>query len=92
MFEGTIVPERELHAGTSEILRMATDRVAVIVPCYNEEAAIGAVVADFAKALPMATAMMPWDRSNGSLFAGRSKVRFLSPDPLCPTLKRRLDV
>lgn len=29
-------------------------RVAVLVPCYNEEAAIGAVVADFRKALPSA--------------------------------------
>jgi glycosyltransferase involved in cell wall biosynthesis len=29
-------------------------RVAVLVPCFNEEAAIGAVVADFRKALPQA--------------------------------------
>jgi len=34
----------------------ATDlRVAVLVPCYNEEAAVAAVVADFRKALPTAT-------------------------------------
>jgi glycosyltransferase involved in cell wall biosynthesis len=30
-------------------------RVAVLVPCYNEEAAIGKVVADFGGALPDAT-------------------------------------
>ncbi|HEY0849495.1 MAG TPA: glycosyltransferase family 2 protein [Bradyrhizobium sp.] len=30
-------------------------RVAVLVPCYNEEAAVAAVVADFRKALPTAT-------------------------------------
>jgi hypothetical protein len=27
-------------------------RVAVLVPCYNEEAAVGRVVADFRQALP----------------------------------------
>ncbi|PIT01112.1 glycosyl transferase family protein [Bradyrhizobium nitroreducens] len=30
-------------------------RIAVLVPCYNEEAAVGTVVADFRKALPSAT-------------------------------------
>src|SRR3954470_792275 len=30
-------------------------RIAVLVPCYNEEAAVAAVVADFRKALPSAT-------------------------------------
>ena len=29
--------------------------IAVLIPCYNEEAAIGKVVADFRKALPLAT-------------------------------------
>ena len=29
-------------------------RVAVLVPCYNEEAAVATVVADFRKALPSA--------------------------------------
>ena len=33
---------------------MADLRIAVLVPCYNEEAAVGAVVADFRKALPSA--------------------------------------
>ncbi|WP_376708161.1 glycosyltransferase family 2 protein [Bradyrhizobium cenepequi] len=32
----------------------STLRVAVLVPCFNEEAAIGTVVADFRKALPQA--------------------------------------
>jgi glycosyltransferase involved in cell wall biosynthesis len=32
----------------------AQPRVAVLVPCFNEEAAVGAVVADFRKALPSA--------------------------------------
>ena len=29
-------------------------RIAVLVPCYNEEAAVATVVADFRKALPQA--------------------------------------
>lgn len=33
---------------------MADLRIAVLVPCYNEEAAVGTVVADFRKALPSA--------------------------------------
>jgi glycosyltransferase involved in cell wall biosynthesis len=32
----------------------AQQRIAVLVPCYNEEAAVAAVVADFRKALPAA--------------------------------------
>jgi glycosyltransferase involved in cell wall biosynthesis len=44
---------------TDESVDVATDfagrtRIAVLVPCYNEEAAIGKVVADFHKALPEA--------------------------------------
>ena len=30
-------------------------RIAVLVPCFNEEAAVATVVADFRKALPAAT-------------------------------------
>lgn len=33
----------------------ATPRIAVLIPCYNEGAAIGTVVRDFARALPTAT-------------------------------------
>ena len=35
-------------------MNMADVRIAVLVPCYNEEAAVGTVVADFRKALPAA--------------------------------------
>src|SRR5688572_9736136 len=31
---------------------MASPRIAVLLPCYNEEAAIGQVIAGFRKALP----------------------------------------
>ena len=36
-------------------LQLTHPRVAVLVPCYNEEVAIGAVVRDFRAALPDAT-------------------------------------
>ncbi|ABD89762.1 glycosyltransferase family 2 protein [Rhodopseudomonas palustris] len=40
---------------TSANVRPAPDTtIAVLIPCYNEEAAIGAVIADFRKALPNA--------------------------------------
>jgi glycosyltransferase involved in cell wall biosynthesis len=35
-------------------MTMAGLRIAVLVPCYNEEAAVGTVVSDFRKALPSA--------------------------------------
>src|SRR5882724_10334810 len=35
-------------------MNMADLRIAVLVPCYNEEAAVGTVVADFREALPSA--------------------------------------
>jgi glycosyltransferase involved in cell wall biosynthesis len=38
-----------------EILKAMTSKIAVLVPCYNEEAAIAAVVHDFRAALPGAT-------------------------------------
>src|SRR5260221_1546562 len=34
---------------------MSSARIAVLVPCFNEDAAIGKVVADFRQALPSAT-------------------------------------
>src|SRR6476469_7262820 len=40
-------------------------RVAVLVPCYNEEAAVAAVVADFRKALPAAEVYVYANNSPG---------------------------
>src|SRR5258708_20342487 len=34
--------------------QIASTRIAVLVPCFNEEAAVATVVADFRKALPSA--------------------------------------
>jgi len=42
-------------AMTAADLRVSDLRIAVLVPCYNEEAAVATVVADFRKALPSAT-------------------------------------
>src|SRR5689334_8445938 len=41
------------NAAAAEIV--GSSRIAVLVPCYNEQAAIGQVVADFRAALPDAT-------------------------------------
>ena len=45
--------DREATRGATEAL--TTCRIAVLLPCYNEEAAIGATVAGFRAALPGAT-------------------------------------
>src|SRR2546429_4779281 len=42
----------------------AQPRIAVLVPCYNEEAAVATVVADFRKALPSAK-MFVYDNNSG---------------------------
>jgi hypothetical protein len=44
---------------------VGSSRIAVLVPCYNEEAAIGKVAADFQAALP---------DLREACFGGRSKV------------------
>lgn len=45
----------DVTARSATVAMMASAlRVAVLVPCFNEEAAIGTVVADFRKALPQA--------------------------------------
>jgi glycosyltransferase involved in cell wall biosynthesis len=44
-----MLPSEDAAAGAA-----GTSRIAVLVPCYNEEAAIGKVVADFRAALPQA--------------------------------------
>lgn len=40
--------------GTSGLVRQSMPRIAVIIPCYNEEAAIGEVIARFRHELPQA--------------------------------------
>jgi hypothetical protein len=44
-----VAPDRDPDGGP-----LAGQRIAVLVPCYNEEAAIATVVADFRAALPAA--------------------------------------
>src|ERR1700687_5720548 len=41
-----------LQRSPADAMQATTARIAVLVPCYNEEAAIGKVVADFRAALP----------------------------------------
>ncbi len=47
-------------------------RIAVLVPCYNEEAAIGRVVCDFRAALPTATIYV-YDNNSSDLTAQRAR-------------------
>ena len=49
------MPRRPISTSRDTTHDASGRRIAVIVPCYNEEAAIGKVVADFKKALPTAT-------------------------------------
>src|SRR5258707_10297248 len=43
-----------LDSVTGPALPASTMRIAVLVPCFNEEAAVATVIADFRKALPSA--------------------------------------
>ena len=51
---GCIDPARAGQSGSAAAMTSAQPRIAVLVPCYNEEAAVATVVADFRKALPAA--------------------------------------
>jgi glycosyltransferase involved in cell wall biosynthesis len=55
MGEGARVATRNSTAATCDIGGLSTYRIAVLVPCYNEQAAVGQVVKDFRAALPEAT-------------------------------------
>src|ERR1700735_233818 len=48
--------EFDHHAGNGIVpaMTISSMRIAVLVPCFNEEAAVATVVADFRKALPSA--------------------------------------
>jgi glycosyltransferase involved in cell wall biosynthesis len=45
----------EYPSGLQDVLSRTTQRIAVLVPCYNEATTIGSVVRDFQQALPSAT-------------------------------------
>ena len=53
-----------------------THRVAVLVPCYNEEAAIAQVVRDFRAALPEATVYV-YDNNSKDQTTARARDRIL---------------
>ena len=42
------------YVGVGGLMGISTSRIAVLVPCFNEEAAIATVIADFRKVLPSA--------------------------------------
>jgi hypothetical protein len=59
--DGSVEPAAEM---------VSHGRVMVLVPCYNEKAAIGKVVADFRTALPEAGVYIYDDNSNGRTVEG----------------------
>ena len=56
-------------------MTMADLRIAVLVPCYNEEAAVATVVADFGKALPVGKNLRLRQQFEGSHHRGRARGR-----------------
>src|SRR5258708_8408511 len=55
MAEGTSgLGRADVSAMTVSSTQIASTRIAVLVPCFNEEAAVATVVADFRNALPSA--------------------------------------
>jgi hypothetical protein len=65
--------------GSTGRIRLDAYQIAVLIPCYNEEAAIGKVVADFRAALPSATIYVydnnSTDRTIAVAAAGGAVVR-----------------
>jgi hypothetical protein len=53
----------------------AQPRIAVLVPCFNEEAAVATVVADFRKALPSAEIFVYDNKFHRSHHCGRARGR-----------------
>ena len=53
---------------------VSRSRIAVLVPCYNEEAAIGKVIADFLAALPEASIYVYDNNSTGCTVEAAEKA------------------
>ena len=61
---------------------IGSSRIAVLVPCYNEEAAIAKVVADFRAALPDAAIHAPWTARPLDLAAAKLELGRDYPRPV----------
>jgi len=61
-----------VSARAPDLVRRPEPRIAVLVPCYNEEAAIGKVVRDFRAALPGATIYV-YDNNSRDATADRAR-------------------
>ncbi len=74
--------EIESKAGGEGLMTRHALRVAVLIPCYNEEAAIGKTVADFRSALPDA-AIYVYDNNStdGTMEAARRAGAFVRREP-----------
>lgn len=63
-------------------------RIAVLVPCYNEEAAVATVIADFRKALPLAEIYVYDNNSRDRTAAACSHAASSNPFRSSPTDSR----
>src|SRR5580698_1142898 len=65
-------PRRALSLLSVDAKAQAMSRIAVLIPCYNEDAAIGTVVRDFRAALPNA-AIYVYDNNSSDQTAARAR-------------------
>ncbi len=80
--ETSHVANRRRARSAAEIV--GSSRIAVLVPCYNEEAAIGKVVADFRAALPEAGIYVYDNNSTDRTVGGRRRGRRHRPPRAAP--------
>ena len=76
-------PVHDQQTAVAAALRPDAPRIAVLLPCYNEEAAIGQVVRDFRAALPQATVYVYDNASSdrtGEVALGRVEIAVLDLD------------
>jgi hypothetical protein len=71
-----------LDSVTGPALPAQTMRIAVLVPCFNEEAAVATVIADFRKALPSAEIFVYDNNSSDRTVAVTILTLYRSEKPL----------
>ena len=67
-------------------------KIAVLLPCYNEEAAIAQTVAGFRAALPTATIYVYDNNSGDRTIEVAREAGLRSPHPAATRLKRQVSV
>src|SRR5258707_14015956 len=70
-----LMSSREMKVGSEGEQLHTGQRLAILVPCFNEEAAIAKVVADFRTALPGAFIYVYDNNSSDRTIGGRARRR-----------------